>query len=291
MSRHVPVRKKGPAIPFLQHIASDALLTLEPGYDQDEIFDDQFERRAHEKQRTPSATQAVSVIPAKAGPWTGNNQLGIERHFAPDDNNLQTILKLAEWGFPCVWTVSLGLTFDSLQLASTNGFSVIAHVEAGSGGAVQNFDVDWVQGTTFSIPTNALNLVAEYDDVADIPDNLRLIATIGMGESDHARPIRTIFMTIAAGGGSQTIEIPKFAKRVFISNSGVAGDSVYSGSASIFLHPAQGGGRGLQVSGTNLLTLGGWLEIPNGCRFLRIINSGAGPAPDMVAVCVFELCL
>lgn len=187
----------------------------EPGIDQDEFFDDQFERRAHEIQRTPSGENAVSIVPQKRGPWSGNNQLGIEREFAPDDNNRQTILRLDEWGFPDIWTVTLGLN-DFTRTAG--GFDVTAVLEFGSGGATQYLEMDWLCGSSITLPMNALNLVAQYNlidgEVAgEVPDDLRLRVTISKMPSRNSNPTRSYLFTDAVS----SFIIPPFAKAMHIS--------------------------------------------------------------------------
>ncbi len=204
---------------FFAHLGEESDVLLEPGINQDEFFDDTFERRAHEIQRTPPASSAVSVISAKQGPWSGNNNLGIERHFSPDVNNLQTILKMPEWGFPEVWTICLGLNdFSFIPNPNPIGFEVTALIEFGIGGAMQEVEVDWLNGTAISLPMNAVNIVARYTFLEDqdfstsAPDDLRLRATICRGRSHFARPTRTI----SIGEGVTSINIPKFAKNVFV---------------------------------------------------------------------------
>ena len=56
---------------FIHELGENARVILEPGYNQDEVFDDQFERRAHEKVQTPGAAGGIAIIPAKQGPWSG----------------------------------------------------------------------------------------------------------------------------------------------------------------------------------------------------------------------------
>jgi hypothetical protein len=204
---------------FYEHLGQSADTRVEPGIDQDEFFDDQFERRAHEIQRTPGANNAVNVIASKTGPWTGNNQLGIERAFAPDANNRQTILKLDEWGFPQLWTLALGLTYDAENYASsglvTGSFGIIAEVEFGTGGVTQQVEVDWKMGTSICLPMNAVNVVASFSavpteggDVA-LPPDLRLRANIVHGQLTQAAPTRTYNLQESSG----SVLIPPFAKR------------------------------------------------------------------------------
>lgn len=218
MSRHVPRHPRHLDPGFLYELGEDANVRLEPGYNQDEIFDDQFERRSREIQRTPSASNAVNVIPSKQGPWSGNNQLGIERAFAPDADNRQTILKLDEWGFPEMWTLCLGLNdFSHIQDPFPIAFEVTALLEFGSGGVVQQVEVDWLNGTCITLPMNALNVVASYsqgtgEGTTSIPADLRLRATLVRGRSHFARPTRTVRFV----QGQTSCRIPPFAKNAFM---------------------------------------------------------------------------
>jgi hypothetical protein len=218
MSRNDPNVSLGDTASFYERLGEDADVRLEPGYDQDEVFDDQFERRSHEIQRTPGADNAVAIIPAKRGPWTGNNQLGIERHFAPDSNNRQSILKLDEWGFPQVWTLSLGLTYDAFLYGAGGGlagaFAVVAEIEFGTGGVIQVVEVDWLQGMSIALPLNALNVVASYSSVPNeggvpsLPSDLRLRASVVHGALYQSNPTRTL----PVSADSPLILIPPFAK-------------------------------------------------------------------------------
>jgi hypothetical protein len=202
---------------FYEHLGEEDVIRFDPEIDQDQVFDDQFERRAHEIQRTPGAQSAMSIVPSRTGPWTGNNNLGIERAFAPDADNHQTILKMPEWGFPEVWTLSLGLTYDEHLSALTIGaaFGIVAELQFGSGGCIQFAEVDWLQGTTLSLPMNALNVVASYDIFLDrdpdepdpgfeLPNGIRLRATLVRGAHGRTHATRTY--------RGLTAPIPPFAK-------------------------------------------------------------------------------
>jgi hypothetical protein len=208
---------------FYQHLGSDDVVRLEPDMDQDEVFDDQFERRAHEIQRTPGQDRTVSTVPNKKGPWSGNNNLGIERPFDPDANNRQTILKLPEWGFPEMWTLCLGLYFDINTWAPSGSnepaFDVTAVIEFGSGGCIQTVECDWVNGATISLPMNAVNVIAQYNfdeenegvSPSEPPLDLRLRATLVRNQLSTILPTRTLKQPIIDG---TVINIPPFARRM-----------------------------------------------------------------------------
>jgi hypothetical protein len=199
---------------FYEHLGSEDVVRLEPDMDQDEVFDDQFERRAHELQRTPGQDRTVSTVPNKKGPWSGNNNLGIERAFSPDANNRQTILKLPEWGFPEIWTLCLGMNDYSLE-PSQVAFSVTAELEFGCGGVIQTVSVDWLQGMSVSLPMNALNVIASYrtgsgEAGTNIPSDLRLRASLVRGRM--ARAVPTLTYLFGPSPQETEVEIPKFAQ-------------------------------------------------------------------------------
>ncbi len=211
---------------FYEHLGSESDVRLEPGINQDELFDSQFERRAHEIQRTPGPDQAIPIIPSKRGPWTGNNQLGIQRKFSPDDNNRQTILKLDEWGFPETWTLALGLDFDHLQWNPSPGFSasfdVTAVIDFGIGGVMQTVEIDWVNGASIVLPLNAVNVIAQYNlDVAteaagasEPPQDLKLRASLGRGVLCQTRPTRTFRLDLDEAGVGVSLDVPAFAREL-----------------------------------------------------------------------------
>ena len=275
---------------FYERLGSDADVELEPGYNQDLIFDDQFERRAHEKERTPSGASAISVVPTKRGPWSGNNQLGIEREFLPDENNRQTILRLDEWGFPEIWTLCLGLIFDA-DLYGSSGtlsgpFSVVAEVEFGCGGVIQYLEMDWIQGACIALPMNALNVVASFGTVPteagtpDLPADLRLRSNIVRGTLQQAHPTRTYRL----GDGNDQVPVPPFAKSVRVVAAGSAFD-FYTAIQSIAFQGTAFGPTVVNhsrsqfvswVDFTNgLVGPPAWVDVPEGARFLSLPSAGS----------------
>lgn len=184
---------------------------------------DDFTLRAlrHQAKQAPG-TMPVFPLPARQHPlWSGNNELGRETAFAPDANNRQLILKMQEWGEPMVWTVMLGLEYTPINLPGTGFWNVTAEVSAGVGGSTQDFEVDWLEGTTFSCPMNALTVTAKFTQIAgttlEVPPDLRLRATVARKPLSNASPPTKSFITDVIPdtiGISDPIPIPKFARRL-----------------------------------------------------------------------------
>lgn len=254
---------------------------VDPPYGSNEIFGDQFERRAREIQRMPAGSQPVIIVPSKSGPWSGNNQLGNEQGFAPSANNRQTILKMDEWGFPQVWTVQLGMSFTD----STNAFfQVVAVVKAGVGGTTQTFEVDWAQGMSFSCVFNALNVEAFYGETTSVPNDIRLSVQIGKRSLSSARPTRTIRINLTGLATTAQIRVPAFAKTFtpirFKNVDPFAATQTYEFAINDIGTP----NVVAQLSGPQLLDLGGTMILPNGANFLNF----TGAAQSGFAA-VFEL--
>lgn len=271
---------------------SDSDTRLEPGYNQDEVFDDQFERRASEIQRTPGAAGGIAIIPAKQGPWSGNNQLGIEKAFSPDESNRQTILRLDEWGFPEVWSVMLGLRYTDAAFGTNGLFDIKAVAFPGSGGAVQQVEVDWLDGTTFSLTMNALDLIAEYAASTNTPSDLRLIATIAKGRIGGRPPTWSQQIpTIAANNSSAVFRIPAFARSLIVLQRGALAVTPYQAGVRILWHGDPLGGTTVaRTEGTTLINfVDNGIPIPPFARFWSL-QVDAAPA-NVSANAVFLLSL
>lgn len=277
---------------FYEHLGEEADVQLEPGYNQDEIFDDQFERRAHEKDRTPGSSSAISIVPSKRGPWTSNGQLGIERAFAPDENNRQTVLRLDEWGFPEIWTLCLGLTYDADLYASglvlSGSFGVVAEIEFGTGGVIQQVEIDWRTGASICLPMNAVNVIASFSSVPTeggvpvLPQDLRLRANIVHGMLPQACPTRTYTLSDA----SEIVQIPPFAKsfRVVPQGELVSPFDFYSALDTVELQGLEGDNAVAVHTRSQLVEylttvdqlVGApvYIDIPEMARFLQVSNPG-----------------
>lgn len=262
------------------------------------IFDDQFEMRSRELERRPGNTQPIFDTYPKTGPWSRNNQLGIQQAFAPDTNNLQTILKLDEWGFPEEWTVTLGIDFDQQKWADTGSgfFGITALINFGVGGATQQVEVDWKQGASITLTMNALNVIARYELVPsesgatfEAPPDLKLRVTLSKGAGRNACPTRT-YLVGTAGASPAIVPIPPFAKSVyllpgnsidpFLLYSSTEGAVFKSSTSSISSSPIATLNRSQFVSYLNIVeeVVGAPMAvpIPEAARALHLGNISAG---------------
>lgn len=264
---------------------------VEHDRDPDVVFEDDFGRRARELLPTPNASSGVAIVPARTGPWSGYNGLGIERGFAADENNLQTILRLNEWGFPEVWTLALGLNdFSFDDNPNDIAFDVTALIEFGSGGVMQNVEIDWVNGASISLPMNAVNVIARYATLSSegstsIPSDLRLRCSLVRGRNGNACPTRTIITE----EGDEEVRIPPFAKAVHVAASlslpGISPFQFYSNGSYVQFQAKPGvtpitGPAYLTSQMTSFIDftnslVGGpmWLPIPPVARYLQYLNA------------------
>lgn len=264
----------------------------------DHSMREDFEERAERLVRKPFVgVQPVSVVPLRQGPWTSNNQLGIEQRFAPTANNSQTILKLDEWGFPEVWTVMLGLEFDTTLFnnSATDNFSVNALCNIGVGGTTQVVTMDWINGTTFSAPMNALNIIARYTNATGVPDDLKLRVTLGRGASlGNFPPQNTRGWQALTGNNSNTVEIPRFAKRFkLLTRTTTVADAalLFSSLNMINFHPANDS-TGIVASlnaADALHYMADGVPIHRQARWLSFFNGSA--VASMTGDFIFDLCL
>lgn len=258
---------------------------------------DDFSIRAS-RMRTRQQPQLPTVypLPMRNHPlWSGNNELGNEVGFAPDANNRQMVLKMEENGFPRTWRVMLGSTYDVPGGANEQRWAVRAEIIAGSGGAVQEFYVDWMEGTTFDVVCNTLVVNATYNDVivdpGNVPINLRLRATTGWADGAAATAPTVSELLFAEAGGLSTgiVRIPPFARSVsFLDNFVGAGTtSVFATTTRILFSPSPGLTQpAAGVLGDQVLAMGNRVPIPKTARFLLIDNTGAN---DVTAWAVFSV--
>lgn len=276
--------------PLLDYGSIDELSTLgigDRGYANvtppdggDHLFEDQFERRAAEIDRTPNGTQPVVLVEQKYGPWTANNQFGSEKPFAAVANNNESILKLPEWGFPQVWSVMLSSTTED----DDADYTVIASVEAGVGGITDTFEVDWQPGITFSVVANALNITARYEITTSLPSDLRLRAMVGREPLNGNAPTRTFRGTAAAGARTEFV-IPKYAKSVVVLPGPTPNNDIYNALTDYEMTVSPGTGLTVNVTGAQLLAFGNGNEIPiPGHSYYFGVDNNTGVDLDFVLV-------
>lgn len=229
------------------------------------------------------ATIPVYLKYPRRGSWSGDNQLGFEMPFKPDENNEQTILKLDEWGFPLVWTVSLGFRFER-DLVAGEAFDALALVDIGSGGIIQQIEVDWVNGTMFSVPMNALNIKArwEAEAFAAVPDGVQISVLLSRGAQSPARATRTQPKLVAAGPATSTFtRIPPFAKSLQILPAFALGSNiadVFASTTTIIFAPnsVAAGGQGA-ISGDFVFPAGSKIPIPAFAHYWAVSNTAVAP--------------
>jgi hypothetical protein len=238
----------------------------------------------------PTLTERLLAIIAnngpyqKHGPWTGNSHLGQVFQFPLRNNASVTLLRLEEWGFPEVWTVALGIDISALRTVAISQLRVIGHIVAGVGGSSQQFDVNWNNGTVFSMPMNALTVSATIEPTT-IPVNqsLPLSVTISRGPRGGCSwPSLTRTPTLVAAGADSPYEvIPAFAKRVELVASNDAANLYNVASYLQFSGNPNGVGDAIGRLPTNSLLLAqDGLAIPGEARSVSFHNgSGAGIWP------------
>ena len=266
-----------------------------PASGDDQIFDDQFNRRASEIQRSPSSLKPIHIVPQKKGPWSGNPQLGIEQGFGASSNNEQTILKLDEWDFPYVTSIMLGIDYTADNPDTTRPFGIQAIINAGVGGCTQEFVVDWVEGTVIRASFNALNVIARYilNPGASVPETLRLRVSLARGSIPGKPPTYTdlFYPAVSNAGGEVNGRIPKFAKRLFVQgNAQGAVNFIYSANASYEMSSlaSPAGGSIFSFTGAQLLSWPNGIPIPNAARYFRSTYTGVG---TLTVIPVYELAL
>lgn len=254
-------------------------------------LDESMFAEARRDQKTPH----VALAYPRQGVWSGKNQLGVELPFSLDSERMQTIFKMDEWGFPEVWTISLALQLP-VDLTEGQIFDIVGEINFGSGGIMQSFEVDWVEGTIFCLPMNAVNVRAKWSPRAVIegvlpPDGIRVSTIVSRGSIRHARATLTNFMgSLPVGEFFRNtfvvpnifLPIPAFAKSVVVVPTGPADAApLYDSDSSLrFLM-----NNNTAVPATILTVPGNFLgpttsfkvPIPATARYFTFFNGGEVP--------------
>jgi hypothetical protein len=244
---------------------------------------DDFTMRARRLQaKQVPATPPVFPLPLRQHPmWMNNNELGIEALYQPDGAGFQTILKMDPWGMPQVWTVALGIDYDPALVPGVGDgeFGVTAIVNFGSGGVTQQFEVDWAEGTTFSLPMNAINVIAKYSDFTgknNTPPDLKLRVNLSQYGGNQHNAFKSELL--APADISPVSRIPKFARRLSIMR-GEFGDAWAAGTTYTFRgDPAGGFGATGDFTGAEFLAnfAGEGVPIPPTARSVVVGGLVAG---------------
>lgn len=234
----------------------------------------------------------IAVAPPPPGnmAWSGSNNLGNVVPFAPTADNSQSILRLDEWGPPEMWTISLAIddigdwsAFNSAVPELDYNATPIALISYGAGGTTIDLEVDWRNGTQFSVPMNAIDIACEWTagsstGVLAAPPGLRISALLGRGSCvGHAT--RTLTVQDLNNNGPQLLEIPPFTKELelyyflpsiipVVATTGLVIGSFYTGTgmanAQTVLFAADFSNR---------------LKIPvtPGCRYVYVSDTAVAP--------------
>jgi len=263
------------------------------------LLDPRVDEAALAMGRRDKGTPMVQLAYPRKGIWSGANQLGVELPFNPPssggpEGDMVTIFKMDEWGFPEDWTISLGLRIENpLPLGTI--FDAIGNLSFGSGGITQSFEVDWVQGTILTLPMNAINVKARFNDLGAffgfaVPEGVHLSVIAARGATRHCRATRTIFLNVPAAAGasfSPVFEIPKFSKSVNILPLTVAfAPTIFSAAFNFhFRANSDPASTDVAVIPGNFLspTIAGKVQIPAFSHYFTV-ESTAGAAVQAAAV-------
>lgn len=266
-----------------------------------EMIDTTLERKISEMVPPTPPTRIVDTRP-RTGPWSGNNQLGYELPFAPDDDNRQTILKLDEWGMPEMWTVSLGMR--GFPQGLFDGFGVRANINFGVGGSTQTIEVDWRNGAQVSLVMNAVNVIASFQNLDIDTEGQGLFLSVQMSRGNRPGkngPLATLLsfgpsgvfpsnpfakgtpmssVTIPNATSTGLMVIPPFASRIVaVSAGGIPADIANFYNANNFFNLVSGNNAALRpvnsLRGSDLLSKGG-LDVFSEARFATFFNASGG---------------
>lgn len=239
--------------------------------------------------------------PPLEGFWSGNNNFGNRVAYNPGRNNIQSVLELPQWGYPAVWTATLGLDYsDSSWPSDTQGFEIVAHVQWGTGGASQSCELDWIQGASLTFPADSgIYINAEFVnyDASAVPTDLHLSALIGHYPMSRVAPTRSYKLdAIAETEASAPQRIPPFAKRLYVTDRSVTplGHAIFLADTTRIIF-ASGSDAGIvlvqqTVYGSDILKYAEGIPIPGRAKYVIIANdlgSNAAINPNLI----FELCL
>lgn len=234
--------------------------------------------------------QIVSPIEPLKGGWSSSNNFGQSVLVETQSNVRKAVLKLPEWGMPETWTIMLGLDHSKVNYAGGFYYGLTAEIEAGCGGALQTFQVDWRNGTLITVPMNALSVVVKYDiGISDFAPpaagTIRVTSTVSRGaRSGGNHPVRTIAasasaLTIANGAYSSYIEIPPFATKLALgARFGLLSSILVPGLSILWCVDNVSGTSIENVRAAHQLNcMPEGLMVPGGAYYVRLYNDTGSP--------------
>lgn len=289
------VEPGGPRLRVMRYLLLLLTLLIFTGCEPPQSFEDEPDmiRQTRNPPVAPYGRQGIPQVVAtipREGLWSGYNQLGYLAKYGPDQRQTQTILKLDEWGPPEVWTVSLYVKGDFTLF---DGFNIRARINFGAGGSTQVYECDWLNGTQISLPMNAINVEAIFDDVDVQTEGKGL--SVGVQLARGARggttpPVLTLAeqVTIVGGGSSAIIRLPNFAKNVYaIPAEGFDTTSIaafYSGVTALQLYSGNNPGFSVaSITGTQMAQ-GMKLPVAGSARFVVFYNGNGALVPLDVSI-------
>jgi len=262
----------------------------------------------------PEPSVSVFVQPPLHGIWTNSNNFGAEVAFSPSPENRQRIIKLPEWGDPVVWTVSLGIDYTEVawpDVEAARAFEIVGEVSYGVGGATQVVEVDWIQGTTFSVPMNAISVDAAYIFPFDVgpgqrpqqPVDVLLSVLLARGGSSTSVPPTKLAKrlddsSLASLGNNQRVDpparIPKFGKRLFLQSSvppARYGELVSGNNYILFFSAPDVLGSAVLVGTTRItsIVMHDGVPVPSFAKYVTVENAGGGITDVIPCLFNFEL--
>ena len=190
--------------------------------------------------------------------------------------------------------VTLGMQYESEAFGGLNlpdptvpqrTIEGTAILDWGVGGVAFSAEVDWQQGTIFTLPASSLNVglrVFTAGGVGFADTNVRFLASLSYGSSygtvSNAR--KTTFhssLDVAPPNNTHVFVIPKWATSFTINGQKLPGGGVESLDLFLLRNPAAGPlGALAHYRYDNITNVGrqdsGTYPIPNSARFLRVNN-------------------
>ncbi len=192
--------------------------------------------------------------------------------------------------------MSLGLTVDATIDGSgpyaNEVDDIVAHLTWGTGGAVFDADIDWLNGLTLSVPANTVRVSASYFGQAGA-GGLSTVFQAGAGlaygswEAFKCNPRRTIKIGAIANNASVSIPIPNFATAFEIQASGGA-FTPPGGTIAVDLSTGAAAAPEIASYAVNV-NLDLTYSIPGSARLVNIKNTTGGNLQNISVVFLLSI--